>query len=286
MSETVIPNLENLLFNSIDLYKSERASFYATKLFNKINSYIDFDRVDIFSFDVFDTLLLRNSKHELYRYLEMSEKFQIFLQTKGINNISVWDIYAARLTAFKTCYRTVNPVAKIREGRLQDVLKLILKILNLDSIFFSDLLNIELNYESANLNINPFLQVFLDYPEIKKKKIIFISDMYMSGDSIASLVKNVYPDLTLKKYYSSADFGITKSSGLLYDLVVKDLGVERNSIIHFGDNFRSDVQLAKARGLKAIHLPIPKISIEDRKQNKEQLENKLIANKFDLSLVY
>ena len=108
----------------------------------------------------------------------------------------------------------------------------------------------------------------------------------MSGDSILRLVKNFYPDLTIEKYYSSADYGVTKSSGLLYDLVVRDLGVERNSIIHFGDNLRSDVQLAKARGLRAIHLPIPEIFIKDRKENKEQLETKLMANNFDISLVY
>lgn len=278
--------LEKLFSESVDLYEPEKADLYAQALYEYIESRIGLDHVEIFSFDVFDTLLLRNEKYELYRFLEIAERVHKLLTVKGITNLSVWDIYAARLTAFRICYRTVNHTHKIREGKLIDVLALMSKILGLEVWIVPEIVRIELTYEEENLRVNPFLDTFLSYLDIKAKKIIFISDMYLPGDWIDKLVLKYYPSLELRKYYSSADSSLTKSSGLLYDFAIKELKVSRAAIVHMGDNFYSDVQCAKERGLRAIHLPIPQKQLQVREQEKQKFRTELTAQGFDLSLVY
>ncbi len=276
---------EKLFSKSKDLYEAEKAQFYGEALYERITSLVPLEEIEVISFDVFDTLLLRNEKYELYRFLEMSEILHENLKIKGIDALSVWDIYAARLTAFKTCYRTVSPTYTVREGRLIDVLSLMAKILDLEVWIVPEMVRIELTYEQNNLRVNPFLQYFLNHPEIQKKNIIFISDMYISGEWINQLVIKYYPDLNLLNYYSSADCSLTKSSGLLYDKVIKDLQISRSSMLHFGDNLHSDVHQAKERGVRGIHLPIPDVILKQRKMEKKKFEAELIAQGFDISLV-
>lgn len=280
-----VGDFEKLFSTSKDLYEPGKAEYYANALHQTIKNRMSLQEIKIISFDVFDTLLLRNSKYEPHRYLEIAERVKKLLTVKGIEQFSIWDIYAARLTAFRICYRTVKQNCKIREGRLIDVLSLMTKILNLEKWIVPELIRIELTYESENLRVNPILKSFFGITEIKSKQIIFISDMYMSGEHIYQLFRNCYPDLKLTKYYSSADFGLTKLSGLLYGLVAKDLGIECSQILHMGDNLRGDVQKAKEQGIKAIHLPIPEIYLQERKQEKEKFKAELIAQKFDFSLI-
>lgn len=280
-----VGSFEKLLSRSQDLYELDKAEYYANSLYETVKNRMNLQEIKILSFDVFDTLLLRNSKYEPYRYLEIAERVQNLLLAKGIERLSIWDIYAARLTAFRVCYRTVNQVCKIREGRLVDVLSLMTSILSLEKWIVPELIELELSYEIENLRANPFLKAFLQIAEIKHKQIIFISDMYMFEEHIYQLVREYYPNLKLTKYYSSADRGLTKLSGLLYGLVARDLGVECSQILHMGDNFKGDVQQAKKQGLKAIHLPIPEIHLQERNQEKTKFKTDLIAQKFDMSLI-
>lgn len=279
-------NFEQLLTSSGDLYKMEKAEFYANLLRQKVTKDFTAEAIQVYSFDVFDTLLLRNSKPELQRYLEIAEQVLEFCQAKGIKHLSLWDIYAARLTAFKISYRTVNHNCQVREGKLIDVLNLMLKILELDAWIIPDLVRIELTYETANLTVNPFLQVLLKSLMQANKQIIFISDMYLPGDWIYQLLVNFYPELTLTNYYASSDSGLTKSSGLLYNFVLQDMKVEPATILHMGDNFKADVYQAKAQGLNSIHLPIPELYLAARKQASNKFTTELTAQGFDLSLVY
>ena len=278
--------LEKLFATSQDLYEADRGEYYANSLYETITNRINLEQIKIISFDVFDTLLLRNSKYELYRYLEIAERVENLLKTKGIEHFSLWEIYAARLVAFRVCYRTVKQTCMIREGRLIDVLGLMAKILNLEKSILPELISLELAYETDNLRKNYFLNSFLDYSDIRSKEIIFISDMYMSGEHIYQLFHNYYPELKLRKYYSSADYGLTKLSGLLYDFVAEDLDIKCSQILHMGDNLKGDVQKAKERRWNAIHLPIPEIYLQERKKNKEKFKAELIAQEFDLSLIY
>ena len=242
------------------------------------------------SFDVFDTLLLRNTKHELYRYYEICERFKQLIDLHLKTDIDIDDIYISRLTAFKACYRSVTPKCGVREGRLESVLVLMMKILNLapDSIeeILPLLIEAEVEYETENLAVNPVLNCLFHNDMADDLDIIFVSDMYLPVSLIRKLVYHFYPNLSLKASYSSADLSITKSSGLLYEFVLKDLGLNRKEILHVGDNLKSDVEMARRRGISALHLPIPDDKLAEKKIKKKQFERWLAERGFELELFW
>ncbi|MCU0524017.1 MAG: hypothetical protein MUF72_04245 [Elainella sp. Prado103] len=285
-----IGSLEKLLSDNSDWISPEQADLYAAQFIDYLDASMSFDRISILSFDVFDTLLLRNEKYELYRYLEISQRVQTCLQQRGFNSATVWDIYAARLVAFKTCYRTVPHQLMSREGRLLDILTLMLKLLAIEPSWVNEVLDevldIELTYEQQNLRPNPLLDRLLQHPRIVNKAIILVSDMYLAGTHIHQLVQHFYPHLQCQAVYSSADYSLTKSNGLLFEQVIRDLKVERSTILHWGDNFHADVKSAKSKGLQAIHLPIPDRALRQRAEHKQQFLATLEQQGFDLTLVY
>lgn len=83
------------------------------------------------------------------------------------------------------------------------------------------------------------------------ENVIFISDMYLRGVDIRMLlskhVGKVFDNCTL---YTSSDYGVTKKRGGLYKAVLEDLNVEPNRILHTGDNYKSDIVMAKKHGIR------------------------------------
>ena len=51
---------------------------------------------------------------------------------------------------------------------------------------------------------------------------------------------------------SSADYGIRKQNGLLYDIALKKLGMQRNEVVFIGDSLEYDIATAQAAGLTGV----------------------------------
>lgn len=82
----------------------------------------------------------------------------------------------------------------------------------------------------------------------EKKKVIIISDMYLSRDIIEEMLKKCGV-LQYEKIYISSVIGCSKHSGKLYSYVVNDLGIKSHRLLHIGDNLRSDFLCAKLNGV-------------------------------------
>lgn len=91
---------------------------------------------------------------------------------------------------------------------------------------------------------------------IKKQKkiaIYCVSDFYFTKEMMWELIKHHGFDDFIDDLFVSAEYRVTKSSGLLYPRVIQTLGIQDKEIIMIGDNIHSDVKMAKQNGLKAIH---------------------------------
>lgn len=87
------------------------------------------------------------------------------------------------------------------------------------------------------------------------KTIVLTSDMYLPRSVVEKLLaKNGYAEL-IDGLYLSSEIGLTKSSGKLFDHVLKKCGVAAKQAIHIGDNWDSDVMQARKAGMTAFHLP-------------------------------
>ena len=87
----------------------------------------------------------------------------------------------------------------------------------------------------------------------KKKKIILLSDMYLSKVFLEKvLVKNGFEGAEL---FLSSDIKKRKKTGHLYEYVIKKLNLEPEVILHIGDNFKSDGLKAIEKGIHSFIIP-------------------------------
>lgn len=116
-------------------------------------------------------------------------------------------------------------------------------------------------------------EVFTIYQEAIKlnKKVIAVSDMYLDRNTISKLLtKAGYPHFD--KIYVSSEYKKTKGSGDLFEIVLKDLSITPDKILHIGDNYRADFIQAKNKGLNAICYTVENL-IKGKIFNKFKIQN-------------
>ena len=184
------------------------------------------NKIEFISFDIFDTLLLRNVPKPTDIFNIIEEKYEL----KGFKQ--------QRLKA-EILARKKKPEEEV----------------TLDEIYFylqEHNKKYELEIEKESLYANKeLLELF---SEVKKmgKKIICISDMYLDKQYIVDILeKNGFDGID--EVFVSSDVMLTKEKGTLYPYVLKSLGVTSDKVIHIGDNYKSDVVQAKLQGIQAIH---------------------------------
>ena len=188
----------------------------------------------VISFDIFDTLLLRPymASGDLFRHIEENKSIKGFAK--------------ARVNAEKT--------AREKSSKEEVTLE---EIYNQIEPKFSSIKNDELYYEEKLLQINPKAKEIFDYAKEKHKKVIIISDMYLSK-SFLSNVLELRGYNNIDKIYVSSEFGFSKNTGHLFGIVKNDLDIDSNEILHIGDNKHSDYEKAIASGFGAYLLKSPR----------------------------
>lgn len=188
------------------------------------------DTHDIISFDIFDTLLLRP-------YLRPTD---LFVHLEKLNHLPGFE---ARRRAAE---RQANH--KHRDGE-EITLDEIYAELSGKDVALKDQ---ELALERQTLQPNPELQTVFNYAKQRGKRIIIVSDMYLPADFLEQVLQEK-GFCGFEKLYVSNGPRKQKGSGKLYHYVQQDLKVDPATILHMGDNRRSDVRRAKKAGWHALH---------------------------------
>ncbi len=88
----------------------------------------------------------------------------------------------------------------------------------------------------------------------QNKRIIVISDMYLSSDFLGDILgKCGYKEIS--SVYVSCERNARKDEGQLYDVVLREENVATKEIIHIGDNYFSDYQIPNKKGIEAFYYP-------------------------------
>ncbi|ACY14142.1 HAD-IA family hydrolase [Haliangium ochraceum] len=232
-----------------DLKRSKK-SFSISRTADLVSAHASVVSADIVSFDVFDTLLTR----------ELAEP------------ATVWDL--VRLEAERTLpelrWSSAQPFAQLRrdaaqqaaeaaraEGKeeytLAAVYESIGEQLGLSKADADALLALELQVE-RRVHRKPRRRGWMLYQEAKGlgKRVIAVSDTYLPKDFVASLLADA--GYELDELYTSSEYERLKKTGALFTIVRKREG-RKKRILHIGDNYLSDVQMASAKKLQAFHLP-------------------------------
>lgn len=185
----------------------------------------DFHGLKLVSFDLFDTLVFRDSvthfqlwKNYSYQYFYARFKAEatarILKRAKGIPEISQDDIYS----------RMPKPWG----------------------------LEFEMELEQKSISLNPIIAKSLIAAQVAGVKVCIISDTHFRAIDIQKILLRL--EITNVEVFTSGDFGLTKSTGL-FEKVRSTLNVSYAEWVHIGDNLKSDIKSAEILGIKTYYYP-------------------------------
>ena len=113
----------------------------------------------------------------------------------------------------------------------------------------------EINAELAALGPNRAILDQVRRLDAKGARVVFVSDMYLPAQTIrAALVAAGFP-ATEDNIYVSSGIGATKMrSGALFRHVFEREGVSAAHMVHYGANPHSDARMARRAGIRAHHI--------------------------------
>lgn len=191
--------------------------------YRKIASCIDKNK--IVSFDVFDTLLLRvcTTPTDIFHYIE--EKYAFFGFAKR------------RIVAEKKARKNYKEVT-LKNIYEQDV----------ELLPFYD---VEKVVEKENIKLNSIIYELYQYALKNAKAVIITTDIYFDKQFMIDLL-NANGVEGFEDIFVSCEYGVTKKEGELFDILLSKLDIDKDNLIHIGDNPISDYQSPKKRGIKAF----------------------------------
>lgn len=117
------------------------------------------------------------------------------------------------------------------------------------------LMQVELQLERKLLTARRDTRQLYEAAVQSGKRIIVVSDMYLPGDFLNSVLAEQGFD-RIARIYVSCEEKAKKDDGSLYERVLKKEGLENPSeLLHIGDNFLSDCKEALEKGITAVHYP-------------------------------
>lgn len=204
-------------------------------LLPKTDIYASIDNVNVVSFDVFDTLVTRDVTvpDHVFRLVHSSEPS--FAKARILAEDAARLLSRSRYGHSETQFDQIFQSLPSRLRRLHS-------------------LEAELSAERKFLKARTPGLALLRYAQERGKRVIAISDVYLSADALRSLL--VPLNIEISEIYTSADHGGGKHDGALFAMVAEHLSLdERNAWLHIGDNRQSDYVTPLSCGIQAIHVP-------------------------------
>lgn len=185
----------------------------------------------VYSFDIFDTLLLRpfTDPQEVWKVLEEHENAHGFAK--------------ARKEADRKSY--TQATKECRETTIAEAYDMMPRR-------FHGLMQKEMELERHVLTSNQEMLELWNELGQKGMRRVIISDMYLPTDFIQSvLTENGITGWD--GFYLSSERNARKTTGKLFEMMLKEEDVKPSDILHIGDNEWSDVKIPRKLGINVRH---------------------------------
>lgn len=204
------------------------------------------------SFDVFDTVLTRTVGAPEAVHLLLGRR----ARDRGLIAVEPVVLASARDAAERRLVRLLG-----RQPRLREIHEELVLTLGLVPALAAGLEQLELEVEREVIRTVPGADALVQQARASGAAVVFVSDSPYPGSFVTELLDGAGLHEPGEAVYSSADVLLTKSGrGELFDHVARDLGVPPERIHHVGDNVRSDVAGARARGWRASPAPAARLN--------------------------
>lgn len=192
----------------------------------------------VISFDMFDTLILRNvpKPADIFTIVEMK------IKSKGLafNSFSERRIAAER-----------NAIKAKPPGHQEITIDEIYNcLITENSPLRNQIKQIEKDTEIQYCVRNREFDDILNYCRNNNIPILILTDMYWDRDTIKQILSNC--NVQYDELYLSSELQLRKSTGSLYNYVIEKNKIDKNAYIHIGDNYKSDYIRPKLLGIKSF----------------------------------
>lgn len=206
------------------------------------------DKYSYISFDVFDTAVIRpfGKPEDLFNLLNKT------FEAKMRCNISFSRL---RINAEQGLRQKIANSEDNREDvTLEEIYEYMSTNYNISSEICGFMLQKEIELEIQYVYPRKIIEEFFDVAKICGKRVIFVTDMYLGKSCIEQILhKCGYEDYD--NIFVSAEYGVLKSSGKLYDKVLSELNIGPEQMLHIGDNEQGDIKCALEKGIDAYFVP-------------------------------
>ncbi len=205
-------------------------------------------QIELYSFDIFDTLITR-------RVGTPKGIFALMQEAIGDKIKLPKDFYTIRVESEQYA-REVAPSREISFGDIYLKMQTDYSLSNEDISFLKDL---EIKTELGNL-----VGIEENILRVKKlidegEKVVLISDMYHSTDTIRMFLSHISPIFDKIKIYVSSEFRASKWESKLYKVVQAEENINLKKWLHIGDNEISDIKSAKNLRIKTELFKFPQL---------------------------
>jgi predicted HAD superfamily hydrolase len=195
-----------------------------------------------YSFDVFETCLVRVWAKPTDLFWELGEQ----LREEKLIGISADSWQQMRIKAESQA----RVASKTGEVNVEQIYQQLARLLGWSTTEAEQAIDKEIALELASLRPVPAIQKRIQALQQANDRLIYMSDMYLSEETIRTFLKenNVWsPGSSL---YVSSEIGMSKSNGKLFPHCLAEESVKASQLTHIGDNFHSDVKMAKKQGVR------------------------------------
>lgn len=235
--------------------KMEAKDYYFDSIMSKwyknyevIKEMIADEEIEIVSFDIFDTLIVRPLWYPEDVFLLMQEQFeQICGKANSFKKIRMAAERIARANVYKKNLQ-------YEDVTLNEIYEVLEREFNISHEKANLMMQKEEGMELNLIQCRKAGKELLDYAKYIGKKVILVSDMYLGKEQIEKMLhKN-----DIKNYdclYVSSDVRKIKCSGNLFEYVLQDLNVKPSKMLHIGDNWQVDILAAQKKAIRTAFVP-------------------------------
>lgn len=207
---------------------------------------------NLYSFDVFDTLIARRTATPEGIFALMQQKLTEQEHVCWYPERIVRNFYLLRIEAEKVA-RNTYITEEVKDITLRQIYECFLRMEDLSEVQVQELMALEVAVESEN--ILPIPENIEKVRILKEagERVVLISNMYLGQEVIHNLLLQASPIFEDIPLYVSGELGKTKGTLTLYHHVKGQEQVEFSGWCHYGDNQNLDVDIPRSLGIQAKH---------------------------------
>lgn len=204
---------------------------------------------NVVSFDIFDTLITRTyiSPREIFTFMNA--------EVREISNGFITNFRQLRIHAEDKAMKDARELGK-QDISLNDIYVALVTYFNISDELGEKIKTLEIKEEQRHVKSKQNGIDIFNYCRKLGKNIILISDMYLPREVILSLLdKCGISEVHFHKLYLSNEYGVRKTEGDLFKVVLTELGLKPKQLLHIGDNSLGDIKTPNSMCINTHHTP-------------------------------